>query len=114
MKTNKEELKALAAQITEMKRSLKGSSKTIDQKAEIQSDLRYLRHNARERTIAQALMNRKIGIYDIQDMKSDFFEKFLAELGIEKKLRPDTERLYASNIIDLMYIIPEEEMKNAG
>lgn len=98
--TNKQLLRILILNIKNYKPTRKESSPLHDDFDPWK--LKCMSHEARERSIGQALLNRKSDLEAISSMNSDFFERFLAELGIEQNLREDTIRLNPSSIIKLI------------
>lgn len=114
MKSNKEELKLLSKKIRNYKRSLKrfgGNYCEFGEPEVVQSDLYYMRRVARKRSIAQALTNRKFTPDQIRVLSEVGMTRFLNDIGIERNLRPCTDRLSGSDIAELM---PSIELKHAG
>ncbi len=98
---NKEQLKVLAVLIKNYKLSLKKKSPLFGKFGEpweVQCKLPQMSFEARQRSVAQALLNRKMSVEDIEDLDYDDFTELLAKLGIEKYIKPDTERLCGGSV----------------
>ena len=57
---------------------------------------------ARCRSIAQGLLNKKIKYEDIEKLNFSEFEKFISKLGFEKHLRSNTIRLSPLRLTEYM------------
>ena len=104
---NTQKIKELIILIRKIKNGRKEKNPDyLNKKGYIQHYCDQESFEARCRSVAQALINKKIKYSEIETLNFEDLEILLSELGIELYLRPETTRLSPIRLIE--YMVEEE------